>query len=170
MKKIAYLFLILLLPLLLNNPSKADDLLPIKKIQPKMLVTYDFSNLENEDLVTASRSLPSSSVLVYNAFTADDDWRRDLDYYARFFRLKHAIHFCNITVKSTTVYIKWKVEGPQPWQSNLFKVLVSPKKCIIYYMESDYSNDGIYLFTGSVIPKGSGQNVLNIDTSKFRIY
>lgn len=169
MKKISYFLLFFFGFSSFNNLAQADNLLPIKKIKPEKIMTYDFTGLESHDITVDTRALPSSSILVYNVFTADDNWFRDLDYYSRYFKLKHSIHFCNITVKSVTTYAKWKVEGPQPWQSDLFKIQVEPKKCHIYYMDVAYDNDGIYLFTGFVIPKGIGQNAINSDTSKFRI-
>ncbi|SKA92014.1 hypothetical protein SAMN02745130_03335 [Thiothrix eikelboomii] len=170
MKKIVASFSVVLgLLSLIDKTAYSDDFLPVRDIKPQKLMAYDLPAIESDKLFSENRSLPSSQILVYNVFTADDNWSRDLNHYLRYYKLKHAIHFCNLTVKQVTTYAKWKVEGVQPWQSNLFKIDVEPQKCYIYYMDGDYSNEGVYLFTGIVIPRGKGQNILNSDTSKFMI-
>lgn len=169
MKKTLIGFSMVLGFLSLSSNAYSDDFLPIKDIKPQRLMVYDLPALEDNKLSLENRALPNSQILVYNVFTADDNWSRDLNNYLRYYKLKHAIHFCNLTVKQVTTYARWKVEGVQPWQSNLFKIDAEPQKCYIYYIDGNYSNEGVYFFTGIVVPRGTGQNILNSDTSKFRI-
>ncbi|MFZ1387079.1 MAG: hypothetical protein WBP46_10895 [Thiolinea sp.] len=155
---------------LLSTLSQANDVLPLDDtLKVEHLKTYNLATtLKGSKDAVSTKAFPASTVLVYNVFTADADGNRDLDY-SRFYEVAHIIDFCNLSVKTITAYMNWKVEGAQPWTSQNFRIQIEPQKCHMYFVKKSYQNTDIYLFTGSVIPKGMGQNVLNKDTSKFRV-
>ncbi|TXH69530.1 MAG: hypothetical protein E6Q83_08885 [Thiothrix sp.] len=129
---------------------------------------YDLPKSQAEVKAGNTKALPSSKVLVYNAFTS---YGSSLDgNYVRGVEVNHVIDFCNVSRKAITVNLVFAVDGPTPdgVQGKVPNIL--PNKCHMYTWKKTYDYTGIYLFRGFAIPKGEGANILNTDTSKFRVY
>lgn len=162
--------------LLLSGTSNAVEIVSIGSTltnnEEVAFKTFRMPQSQAEVKALDSRVLPGSKILLYNVYTymGELNWNNLDASYVRGLNVNHLIIFCNISKKTTNGSIVYDIDGPSPYKAQFKFKLLPPNECGVLNLKKPYDYTGLYLFKGTAVATGEGQNTINTDYSKFKIY